>query len=245
MYGTGASAGTPQQAGFSLPSAARIAEELPLQRRLHQALAPAPGIAVADAQPCPPLGFALAQLSGVYVLAQDAQGLIIVDMHAAHERITYERLKKDWAADGFQAQPLLIPVVLRVSAAEADSAEVHGEALEALGISLHRRSAHELQVLALPAALRDGDVEGLVRSLLSDLQAHGGLDRVPAAVNELFADMACHAAIRANRKLSLDEMNALLREMERTERIDQCNHGRPTWTRISLAELDRMFLRGQ
>lgn len=217
-------------------------DELSLYRRLHARPAPTEDH-VADHGPR--LGYALAQLGGIYVLAESRDGLIVVDMHAAHERITYERMKREMAGDGMQAQPLLLPIGVKVSSREADAAEQHAELLESIGFELLRRGDDEVQIRAVPRLLEGSDVETLLRDVLSDLLEKGSADRVGASINEILATMACHAAVRANRKLSLDEMNALLREMETTARIDQCNHGRPTWTRIGLAELDRLFLRGQ
>jgi DNA mismatch repair protein MutL len=213
-----------------------------LYERLH---AHQPKPAVADAANVPPLGFALAQLSGTYVLAENRDGLIIVDMHAAHERITYERLKSALSSSRLDAQPLLVPLTLDVSAGEAELVESAGAELAVLGFDLVRRGPESVAVQALPRLLDPGDAESLVRDLLSDLAAGEGAGRVESRLNELLATMACHGAVRANRRLTLDEMNALLREMERTERSEACNHGRPTWTQVTLAELDRLFLRGQ
>ena len=179
------------------------------------------------------------------MLAENADGLVIVDMHAAHERITYEKMKREMAGDGMKAQPLLVPVSMKLSPAEADAVDEHAATLESLGFELLRRGAGDVQVRAVPRLLEGSDIETLVRDLVGDLRERGSGERVEASINELLANMACHAAIRANRKLGIDEMNALLREMETTERIDQCNHGRPTWTRVTLPELDRLFLRGQ
>jgi DNA mismatch repair protein MutL len=219
----------------------QVREYVPLYQRLH-ARTPSP---VAANAAIPPLGYALAQLSGIYVLAENSDGLIIVDMHAAHERITYERMKAALGNDKLKSQTLLVPVTLEVGSREADLVEERGADLEALGFSLVRRAPGRIAVQAIPLLLEGSDVEALVRDLLSDLAESKGAERVEAAVNELLATLACHAAVRANRRLTLDEMNALLREMERTERSDACNHGRPTWTRVSLADLDRLFLRGQ
>jgi DNA mismatch repair protein MutL len=218
-------------------------EYLPLYERLHSQAAAR--TAVADDPTVPPLGYALAQLSGVYVLAENRSGLVIVDMHAAHERITYERLKAALGTDKLKAQPLLVPVTLDVTAQEADLAEESAADLEALGFELLRRGPRQLSVLALPLLLDAGDVEPLVRDLLGDLATQQGAGRIESAVNELLATLACHAAVRANRRLTIQEMNALLREMERTERSEACNHGRPTWTQVTMADLDRLFLRGQ
>ena len=193
----------------------------------------------------PPLGYALAQLAGIYVLAQNASGLIIVDMHAAHERITYERLKTALATQRLQSQPLLVPMSFEVSAREADLVEQFADELAAVGLEVVRRGREQVAVRAVPLLLDGDDVEPLVRDVLSDLADGQGVGRVEALSNELLATMACHAAVRANRRLSIEEMNALLREMERTERSEACNHGRPTWTHVTLEDLDRLFLRGQ
>jgi DNA mismatch repair protein MutL len=223
---------------------------LPLYQRLH-APSDASVNPVGEVRPRdipgagPELGVALAQLGGIYVLAEVEQGLIIVDMHAAHERITYEAMKQEFDADRLLAQSLLVPLDLRVAESEADAAETFGDALSALGFDLSRRGVGELRISAVPRLLADADMEALVRDVLADLVQEGATLRVEAQADALLADMACHSSVRANRRLSLDEMNALLRQMEQTPRIDQCNHGRPTWTRISLQELDRMFLRGR
>ena len=193
----------------------------------------------------PPLGFALAQLHGVYVLAQNEEGLVLVDMHAAHERITYERLKAAQGGAGVPSQPLLVPVSVAVSPREAELAEAEAGAFAQLGLEIDRIGAGTLAVRAVPVLLRGADPERLVRDLLADLAVHGTTGRLQGEVNAVLATLACHAAVRANRRLSLDEMNALLRDIERTERSGQCNHGRPTWTRLDLAELDRLFMRGR
>jgi DNA mismatch repair protein MutL len=193
----------------------------------------------------PPLGFAIAQLAGVYILAENRDGLIVVDMHAAHERITYEKLKQSFEDRAIVRQPLLVPVTLAVAENEADLVERASRDLEALGLSVDRSGPTTLVVREIPALLRNSDVEALLRDLLADVGEAGSSSRVEDASDDFLATMACHYSVRANRRLSLEEMNALLREMETTERADQCNHGRPTWTAISLAELDRLFLRGQ
>ncbi len=193
----------------------------------------------------PPLGFALAQLQGIYILAQNQQGLVIVDAHAAHERITYEQMKTAYQEQGVQAQPLLVPVSIAVSTKEADCAEQQQAIFETLGFQLQRMGPETLVVRQVPALLRQSDVEALVRDVLSDLITHGSSERIKAAMNEVLSTMACHGSVRANRQLSVPEMNALLRDMERTERSGQCNHGRPTWTVQTFEELDRLFLRGR
>jgi DNA mismatch repair protein MutL len=231
-----------QQARLELPSTG-VREHAAVYARLH-GRTDVPD-AASESGDIPPLGFALAQLAGVYVLAANRAGLIIVDMHAAHERITYERLKRDLETHTLKSQKLLVPVSIDVGAGEGDLVDEHGAGLEALGLSLVRRAPGRVSVLALPLLLEGSDVEPLVRDLLSDLAEGKGARRVESAVNELLATMACHAAVRANRRLTLDEMNALLREMERTERSEACNHGRPTWTQVTLGDLDQLFLRGQ
>lgn len=199
----------------------------------------------ADQAGPPPLGYALGQLHGVYILAQNADGLVLVDMHAAHERIVYERLKAAQGGTGIVAQPLLVPISLAVSQREADLAEQSEAALAEMGIALQRLGPETLLIRAVPSLLAQAGAEALVRDVLSDLLTHGQTRRVEEQRNELMATMACHGAVRANRQLSITEMNALLRDMEATERSGQCNHGRPTWTRLTLADLDRLFLRGR
>ncbi len=198
-----------------------------------------------DPSETPSLGYAVAQLAGVYILAENAQGLIVVDMHAAHERITYERMKNARVGEGIRSQPLLVPRSLAVSQREADHAEQQGDAFLELGFQIERAGPETLLIRAIPALLRDAEVDQLVRDVLADLQEHGSSARIENHSNEILATMACHAAVRANRRLTLPEMNALLRDMEDTERSGQCNHGRPTWVQVSLAELDKLFLRGR
>jgi DNA mismatch repair protein MutL len=194
----------------------------------------------------PPLGFALGQLHGIYILAQNAEGLVLVDMHAAHERIVYERMKTQLAAaKGLDAQPLLVPVSIAASRAEVATAESEQEAIAKLGIELDIAGPETLLVRQLPALLAQADPEALVRQMLEELARYGRTHQVEARLHELLSTMACHGSVRANRRLTIDEMNALLRDMERTERSDQCNHGRPTWTQMGLKALDRLFLRGQ
>ena len=193
----------------------------------------------------PPLGFALAQLAGIYVLAENANGLVLVDMHAAHERVTYEKLKNARACDGIRSQLLLVPLTLAVSEREAACAEESAQHLAELGFDIVRSGPQSVAVKRYPGLLEGADVTGLVRDVLADLAAHGSSRRLEETQNEILSTMACHGSIRANRRLTLPEMNALLREMEATERSGQCNHGRPTWVQLAVAELDRMFLRGR
>lgn len=193
----------------------------------------------------PPLGYAIAQLHGVFILAESADGLVVVDMHAAHERITYERLKQAMALEGLRSQPLLVPESLAVSQAQADCAEEHADWFVQLGFSLQRMGPETLAIREIPALLRQADAAQLVQDVLNDLMEYGTSDRIEAHRNELLATMACHGSVRANRRLTLTEMNGLLRDMEQTERSGQCNHGRPTWTRMSMSDLDKLFLRGR
>lgn len=193
----------------------------------------------------PPLGFALAQLQGIYILAENAQGLVLVDMHAAHERITYERMKSARDGEGIRSQPLLVPRSLAVSTREADCAEQNADVFASFGIRIERAGPESLLIREVPILLRDADVEQLVRDVLADLHEHGSSTRIEACSNEILATMACHGSVRANRKLSIPEMNALLRDMEETERSGQCNHGRPTWVQLGMVELDKLFLRGR
>ncbi|MEM6640959.1 MAG: DNA mismatch repair protein MutL, partial [Pseudomonadota bacterium] len=192
-----------------------------------------------------PLGTAIAQLHQIYVVAQNRAGLVLVDMHAAHERITYEALKAQYGDGNIASQPLLIPHGLSVAPAEADIVDAVRDGLRAIGFDLDRTGPDSVDIRAVPELLVDVDVETLVRDVLGDVVELGGSHRIERRIDELLATMACHGSIRANRALTLDEMNALLRQMEITPRADQCNHGRPTWTALSLPELDRLFLRGQ
>ena len=192
-----------------------------------------------------PLGRAIAQLQGVYILAENTQGLVVVDMHAAHERIVYERLKQQLDTTQITSQPLLIPASFSATPQEIATAESCADVLMQLGLEVSALSAKTLAVRAVPTSLAQGDCVELARSVLAELAQHDAATVVQRAQNEILATMACHGAVRANRKLNLDEMNALLRQMEATERSDQCNHGRPTWRQVGMRELDALFLRGR
>jgi DNA mismatch repair protein MutL len=204
-----------------------------------------PATLAPEAGHTPPLGYAVAQLHGIFIVAENEQGMVLVDMHAAHERITYERLKRDWAAAKVRSQPLLVPVSMAVSSREADFAEQQPEVFQRLGFVVERAGPETLVVREVPALLRHADSETLVRDVLSDLLAQGSSERIEQHLDALLSSMACHGSVRANRRLTVPEMNALLRDMEATERSGQCNHGRPTWTLVTLSELDKLFLRGR
>jgi DNA mismatch repair protein MutL len=209
--------------------------------RLH----PAPLPEQSSEEDAPPLGYALAQLQGIYILSENAQGLVLVDMHAAHERITYERLKEADASEGVRSQPLLVPQAIAVSQKEVELAREHEAVFVGLGLQLEPASEESLLIRSVPTLLRSADMEQLVRDVLSDLAEYGQSDRIAAEREAILSTMACHGSVRANRSLTIPEMNALLRDIEATERAGQCNHGRPTWTQLSLTELDKLFLRGR
>lgn len=239
---------TPLSGAGHLPAQSSMAFSVAEQRRAYSEFsAELPGAAViqADTQDMPPLGFARAQLHGIYILAENAAGLILVDMHAAHERITYERLKTAREGEGIQSQPLLVPLTLAVSNKEAQLVEDNAAAFSELGFEVDRVADESIKVRQIPVVLSNSDVETLLRDVLSDFLTHGSSTRIQQEINEILSTMACHGSIRANRKLGMEEMNALLRDMEITERSGQCNHGRPTWIQLSIAELDKLFMRGR
>nr|WP_298250827.1 DNA mismatch repair endonuclease MutL [uncultured Halomonas sp.] len=218
---------------------------LALAERQAESAPPPEPLPEPDDTRAPPLGFAVAQLHGVYILSQSERGLILVDMHAAHERIVYERMKTQVHGGRLEAQPLLVPVSLAASHAEVATAESERDAFVRLGVELDAAGPETLLVRQVPVLLADADVEPLVRQMLADLERYGRSNRLEAHINELLSTMSCHGSVRANRRLTIAEMNALLRDMERTERSGQCNHGRPTWTEMSMKQLDRLFMRGQ
>ena len=237
---------TTTNTGWQAPPAGRSTGEV--RERIDaygSLLADAPASGEAEAERAPPLGYALAQLKGVYILAENEAGLILVDMHAAHERIVYERLKQAHDEQGIVSQPLLVPLTLHVSPAEAEQVESSQDEMAALGLHWERLGHEQIRVREVPALLRDGNIEQLTRDLLSDLMEHGSSQRLQQESNAILSTMACHGSVRANRPLTLPEMNALLRDIEQTERSGQCNHGRPTWKQLSLDQLDAFFLRGQ
>jgi DNA mismatch repair protein MutL len=241
---------TSQQSGLgfthysSFQRSSNIAEKTGAYASLLGSVDNVPDALEADRE-IPPLGFAIAQLKGIYILAENTEGMIVVDMHAAHERIVYERMKQHAADEDVIKQPLLVPVTLSVSQAEAELVEENGALFEHLGFVVERLGVEQVRVRATPALLRNADTEQLIRDVIADFVEYGRSDRIQQYENELLSTMACHASVRANRLLSIDEMNALLRDVEQTERSGQCNHGRPTWKQLSLDALDKFFKRGQ
>jgi DNA mismatch repair protein MutL len=231
-------------------SPSRIADQMSSYAALHPSPALPPGLSepmlsLPNDEQAPPLGYALAQLHGIYILAQNAVGLVVVDMHAAHERITYEGMKRALEGEGVRSQPLLVPVSVPVSEREAALAEQQQDFFAELGMLVERIGPDTLVVRELPAPLRNADAAALLRDVLADLITVGNSDRIRERINEILSTMACHGSVRANRRLGVAEMNALLRDMERTERSDQCNHGRPTWVQLDGKELDGLFMRGR
>ena len=221
----------------------KVREQMEVYAKLHQ---PEPmTIAEKPVADVPPLGFALAQLKGVYILAENADGLVLVDMHAAHERVVYERMKKSRAMQGIISQPLLVPLTVALSEREAGAIENHADVLQSMGMRIERISLENIVVREMPDLFRDGDVTQLIRDIAGDLLLHEQSSRMDEHIEHLLATIACHGAVRAQRKLTIPEMNALLRSMEITDHSGQCNHGRPTWTQISMTELDKIFLRGK
>ncbi len=229
----------------SSPDETAVREQMAVYGALHSSPIKNNPLPETHSEDIPPLGYALAQLKGIYILAENAQGLILVDMHAAHERITYERMKESFSCGGIQTQPLLVPESIAVSEKEADCAENFSEIFKSLGFELQRAGPETILIRQIPVILSRAKVEQLVRDVLSDLIEHGTSERIQHHINEILGTMACHGSVRANRKLTIPEMNALLRDMEATERSGQCNHGRPTWLLQSLDDLDKLFMRGQ
>jgi DNA mismatch repair protein MutL len=227
------------------PSPGRLGEQTKAYVALLQTNAPDQKQPENHDQQVPPLGFAIAQLKGIYILSENVEGLVVVDMHAAHERIVYERMKQNAAEEGVIKQPLLVPFSLNVSQAEADLVEENEVLFEHLGFSVERLGHEQVRVRAIPALLKNANTEQLIRDVLSDFIEYGRSDRIKEYENEMLSTMACHGSVRANRLLSISEMNALLRDIEQTERSGQCNHGRPTWKQLSLDQLDKFFKRGQ
>ena len=233
------------QSGIRFSDEARPSAGFDVLSQLARPTDPVPANEVSSDQDMPPMGYAVAQIHGVYILSQTRDGMIIVDMHAAHERITYEALKHALDDRGLVSQPLLIPVTMHVSQREASLVEEAHDLFKQFGLGVQRVGPETIRIEHVPAILRRASHEDLVRDVLSDLAEVGTSDRIVEARDHLLATMACHGSIRANRQLTISEMNALLRDIERTERSGQCNHGRPTWTTLTMHDLDRLFLRGR
>lgn len=226
--------------GSSNPTANQLSQPMP-----NSNVMPTMEVNEAGDKVVPPLGYAIAQLHGVFILAQNEHGMVVVDMHAAHERITYERLKVAYDEQGIASQPLLVPETIHVSQEQADIAEQQSQELSKLGFQLERLGPESLVIRQMPVLLRSANSEALVVKVLEDYRQHGGSRHMTEFRNEVLSSMACHGSVRANRQLTIAEMNGLLRDMEITERSGQCNHGRPTWTQLSMKELDKLFMRGQ
>ncbi|VAW71982.1 DNA mismatch repair protein MutL, partial [hydrothermal vent metagenome] len=244
------SAGGYSQSNYSPPQQGNMALQVQEQIKAYSNLSSALdgddiGAEAQQQTDIPPLGFAIAQLHGVFILSQTARGMVVVDMHAAHERITYERLKRAIDQGTLVSQPLLVPISMNLSAKEAELAESQSELFSELGFELDRSGPESVRIRQVPVLLARGDVQLLVRDVLSDLLSYGSSERIRDEINKVLSTMACHGSVRANRRLTLPEMNALLRDMEQTERSGQCNHGRPTWAEFDLNTIDKWFMRGQ
>jgi DNA mismatch repair protein MutL len=222
-----------------------VQEQIAAYARLHPPPEVSPFAAPPAGAEMPPLGFAIAQLHGIYILAENAAGLVVVDMHAAHERITYERLKAALEQEGIRTQPLLVPVTVAVSQQERQYIDNAADLLSKLGLEVAHLGPETAVIRRVPALLAGADMAQLLRDVLADVATHGTSTRVRDVIHGALSTMACHGSVRANRRLSLAEMNALLRDMEYTERSGQCNHGRPTWVQFRLDQLDKLFLRGR
>jgi len=235
-YGAGRTGNIASQVNEQIQAYANLSRGLPDNES---------GSEMQSSQDIPPLGFAVAQLHGIYILSQTANGMVVVDMHAAHERITYERMKTDMQQGNLTSQPLLVPISVSLSEKEAQLADEQSEIFSELGFELDRSAPESIRIRQIPVILARADAEALVRDVLSDLLSYGSSERIRNAINTVLGTMACHGSVRANRSLTIPEMNALLRDMETTERSGQCNHGRPTWTEFSLDAMDKWFMRGQ
>lgn len=233
------------QSTYAAPAPREVRDTFTAYENFSSTVKSTPALAEQRQAVLPPLGYAVAQLHGIYILAENAQGLVVVDMHAAHERITYERMKAARDQQGLRSQPLLVPESIALSEREVEFAEQHHDLFCQLGFALQVAGAESLMIREIPVLLQGANVEQLLRDVLADLIAHGQSVRIESAIDEVLGTMACHGSVRANRQLTIAEMNALLRDMEETERSGQCNHGRPTWTQLSMADLDKLFLRGR
>ncbi|HTM62874.1 MAG TPA: DNA mismatch repair protein MutL, partial [Gammaproteobacteria bacterium] len=221
-----------------------IAEQMTLYRTLA-AESPAQEALAVVPMTTPPLGYAIGQLLGIYILAEKENTLVMIDMHAAHERVLYEKMKTAWQAQQMAVQKLLVPQTITLSEREADAVEQSPEIFQQLGFAIARISKETIAIREVPQLLADGPIDQLLRDVIADLLEHGGSSRVQEHINHLLGTLACHTAVRANHQLSIPEMNALLRQMEKTEHAGQCNHGRPTCVELSLEELDKLFMRGR